>query len=65
MMMSLCGSRGSSPPEVLLPLPDWQPAMHPDNLEEVGPLVEHVYEVRQVLLIHSNSWFWVSDHTKS
>ncbi|KAE8277737.1 Integrin alpha-IIb GPalpha IIb [Larimichthys crocea] len=37
---------GSSPPEVLLPLPDWQPAMHPDNLEEVGPLVEHVYELR-------------------
>uniref|UniRef100_A0A4W6EXP5 Uncharacterized protein n=1 Tax=Lates calcarifer TaxID=8187 RepID=A0A4W6EXP5_LATCA len=37
--------RGSSPPEVVLPLPDWQPAMHPGSLE-VGPLVEHVYELR-------------------
>ncbi|XP_023265499.1 integrin alpha-IIb-like [Seriola lalandi dorsalis] len=37
---------GSSPPEVVLPLPDWQPAMHPGSLEEVGPLVEHVYELR-------------------
>uniref|UniRef100_A0A4W6EZD6 Uncharacterized protein n=1 Tax=Lates calcarifer TaxID=8187 RepID=A0A4W6EZD6_LATCA len=36
---------GSSPPEVVLPLPDWQPAMHPGSLE-VGPLVEHVYELR-------------------
>ncbi|XP_040917919.1 integrin alpha-IIb isoform X2 [Toxotes jaculatrix] len=37
---------GSLPPEVLLPLPAWQPAMHPGSLEEVGPLVEHVYELR-------------------
>ncbi|XP_044038187.1 integrin alpha-IIb [Siniperca chuatsi] len=37
---------GSSPPEVVLPLSDWQPAMHPGSLEEVGPLVEHVYELR-------------------
>ncbi|XP_044188573.1 integrin alpha-IIb isoform X2 [Thunnus albacares] len=37
---------GSSPPEIVLPLPDWQPAMHPGSLEEVGPLVEHVYELR-------------------
>ncbi|CAK6984897.1 LOW QUALITY PROTEIN: integrin alpha-IIb%2C partial, partial [Scomber scombrus] len=37
---------GSSPPEVVLPLPDWQPAMHPGSLEEIGPLVEHVYELR-------------------
>ncbi|TKS65007.1 Integrin alpha-5 [Collichthys lucidus] len=56
---------GSSPPEVLLPLPDWQPAMHPKNLEEVGPLVEHVYEVRQVLLIYSNSWFWLRNYGPS
>lgn len=38
--------RGSYPPDVVLPLPDWQPAEHPGSLEEVGPLVEHVYEVR-------------------
>ncbi|KAM8724532.1 integrin alpha-IIb isoform 1-T1 [Acanthopagrus schlegelii] len=37
---------GSSPPEVVLPLPDWLPAEHPGSLEEVGPLVEHVYELR-------------------
>ncbi|XP_078140685.1 integrin alpha-IIb [Centroberyx gerrardi] len=39
---------GSSPPEVLLPLTDWQPAMHPGSLQEVGPLVEHVYELRNL-----------------
>uniref|UniRef100_A0A671V5M7 Integrin alpha-IIb-like n=1 Tax=Sparus aurata TaxID=8175 RepID=A0A671V5M7_SPAAU len=37
---------GSSPPEVVLPLPDWLPAEHPGSLEDVGPLVEHVYELR-------------------
>ncbi|XP_072224113.1 integrin alpha-IIb isoform X2 [Leuresthes tenuis] len=37
---------GSAPPDVVLPLPDWQPAVHPGSLEEVGPLVEHVYELR-------------------
>uniref|UniRef100_A0A3B5ACV6 Integrin subunit alpha 2b n=1 Tax=Stegastes partitus TaxID=144197 RepID=A0A3B5ACV6_9TELE len=37
---------GSTPPEVVLPLPDWKPAVHPESLEEVGPLVEHVYELR-------------------
>uniref|UniRef100_A0A8P4K5X6 Integrin, alpha 2b n=1 Tax=Dicentrarchus labrax TaxID=13489 RepID=A0A8P4K5X6_DICLA len=37
---------GSSPPELVLPLLDWQPAMHPGILDEVGPLVEHVYELR-------------------
>ncbi|XP_071319798.1 integrin alpha-IIb [Trachinotus anak] len=37
---------GSSPPEVVLPLPDWHPAMYPGSLEEVGPLVDHVYELR-------------------
>ncbi|KAG7232149.1 hypothetical protein INR49_009489 [Caranx melampygus] len=42
--LKLRAKPGSSPPEVVLPLPDWQPAMHPGSLEEVGPLVEHVYE---------------------
>ncbi|XP_030591819.1 integrin alpha-IIb [Archocentrus centrarchus] len=37
---------GSSPPDIVLPLPDWKPALHPGSLEEVGPLVEHVYELR-------------------
>ncbi|KAM3597151.1 uncharacterized protein V6R79_000563 [Siganus canaliculatus] len=37
---------GSSPPEVVLPLPDWQPSVNPGSLEKVGPVVEHVYELR-------------------
>ncbi|XP_008414711.1 integrin alpha-IIb isoform X1 [Poecilia reticulata] len=37
---------GSVPPEVLLPHPDWQPVGNPGSLEEVGPLMEHVYEIR-------------------
>uniref|UniRef100_A0A7N8XPV2 Integrin, alpha 2b n=1 Tax=Mastacembelus armatus TaxID=205130 RepID=A0A7N8XPV2_9TELE len=37
---------GSSPPDIVLPLPDWQPAMNPGSLGAVGPLVEHVYELR-------------------
>ncbi|XP_029913612.1 integrin alpha-IIb [Myripristis murdjan] len=39
---------GSSHPEIVLPLPDWQPAMNSGSLEEVGPLVEHVYELRNL-----------------
>ncbi|KAM6957804.1 integrin alpha-IIb [Aplochiton taeniatus] len=39
---------GSSPPEVVLPLPDWLPLVHPGNLDEIGPLVEHVYELRNL-----------------
>ncbi|XP_038565470.1 integrin alpha-IIb isoform X1 [Micropterus salmoides] len=39
---------GSSPPEFVLPLPDWQPAVHPGSLEDMGPLVEHVYELRNL-----------------
>lgn len=37
---------GSAPPELVLPLPDWQPAMDPGSLEDAGPLLEHVYELR-------------------
>ncbi|KAM7387667.1 hypothetical protein PAMA_010011 [Pampus argenteus] len=37
---------GSSPPDFVLPLTDWQPPINPGSLEEVGPLVEHVYELR-------------------
>ncbi|KAM3863747.1 integrin alpha-IIb-like [Diretmus argenteus] len=39
---------GSSPPDVILSLPDWPLAMHPGSLQEVGPLVEHVYELRNL-----------------
>ncbi|XP_061587945.1 integrin alpha-IIb [Cololabis saira] len=40
--------RGSSaPPDILLPPPGWQPpTVHAGSLEDEGPLVEHVYEVR-------------------
>lgn len=41
-----CLCRGSVPPDVLLPHPDWQPVGNLIGLEEVGPLMEHVYEVR-------------------
>uniref|UniRef100_A0A7N8XVA4 Integrin, alpha 2b n=1 Tax=Mastacembelus armatus TaxID=205130 RepID=A0A7N8XVA4_9TELE len=36
----------SSVQYIVLPLPDWQPAMNPGSLGAVGPLVEHVYELR-------------------
>lgn len=44
-----CVFRGSSPSEVVLPLPEWLPAMNAGSQEEaVGLPVEHVYEVRTV-----------------
>uniref|UniRef100_A0A8C8C1Y6 Integrin alpha-2 domain-containing protein n=1 Tax=Oncorhynchus tshawytscha TaxID=74940 RepID=A0A8C8C1Y6_ONCTS len=40
--------RGSSPPECVLPIAKWEQKEHPADLEEVGPLVEHVYELRNL-----------------
>uniref|UniRef100_A0A8C8GBV9 Integrin alpha-2 domain-containing protein n=1 Tax=Oncorhynchus tshawytscha TaxID=74940 RepID=A0A8C8GBV9_ONCTS len=37
--------RGSSPPECVLPIAKWEQKEQPADLEEVGPLVEHIYEV--------------------
>ncbi|XP_020341906.1 integrin alpha-IIb [Oncorhynchus kisutch] len=39
---------GSSPPECVLPIAKWEQKEHPADLEEVGPLVEHVYELRNL-----------------
>ncbi|XP_036446093.1 integrin alpha-IIb [Colossoma macropomum] len=36
----------SSPTECVLPIAKWEPKPHPEELEDVGPLVEHVYELR-------------------
>ncbi|XP_038836274.1 integrin alpha-IIb-like [Salvelinus namaycush] len=39
---------GSSPPECVLPIAKWEQKEQPDDLDEVGPLVEHVYELRNL-----------------
>lgn len=38
--------RVSHPPTIILPLHNWEPKDEPTKEEEVGPLVEHIYEVR-------------------
>lgn len=35
----------SHPPQIVLPIHNWEPAEEPHKEEEVGPLVEHIYEV--------------------
>ncbi|KAB5553791.1 hypothetical protein PHYPO_G00042750 [Pangasianodon hypophthalmus] len=45
--VALLEMRGvSSPSECVLPFAKWEPKDPPGNLEDVGPLVEHVYELR-------------------
>ncbi|KAK3553130.1 hypothetical protein QTP86_031707 [Hemibagrus guttatus] len=45
--VALLEMRGvSSPSESVLPIAKWEPKDFPKNLEDVGPLVEHVYELR-------------------
>ncbi|KAI1884130.1 hypothetical protein AGOR_G00223280 [Albula goreensis] len=39
---------GSSPVECVLPIDQWEPKEVPTTLAEVGPLVEHVYELRNL-----------------
>ncbi|RMC04945.1 hypothetical protein DUI87_18122 [Hirundo rustica rustica] len=36
----------SHPPTIILPLHNWEPKDQPTKEEEVGPLVEHIYEVK-------------------
>ncbi|XP_038611762.1 integrin alpha-8 [Tachyglossus aculeatus] len=38
----------SHPPQVVLPVPEWEPVQDPQEEEDVGPLVEHVYELYNV-----------------
>ncbi|XP_077011206.1 integrin alpha-8 isoform X2 [Tamandua tetradactyla] len=35
----------SHPPQIVLPIHNWEPEEEPRREEEVGPLVEHIYEV--------------------
>lgn len=37
--------RVSHPPQIVLPLHNWEPKDEPTKEEEIGPLVEHIYEV--------------------
>ncbi|XP_035254562.1 integrin alpha-IIb [Anguilla anguilla] len=39
---------GSSPVECVLPIAQWEPQEVPSTLAEVGPVVEHVYELRNL-----------------
>lgn len=36
----------SHPPTIILPLHNWEPKDEPTKEEELGPLVEHIYEVK-------------------
>ena len=38
----------SHPPTIILPLHNWEPKDEPTKEEELGPLVEHIYEVKIV-----------------
>lgn len=38
--------RVSSPVDCVLPIAKWEEKDYPEDLDEVGPLVEHVYEVQ-------------------
>ncbi|XP_010615564.1 integrin alpha-8 [Fukomys damarensis] len=38
----------SHPPQVVLPIHNWQLEKEPRNEEEVGPLVEHIYELHNI-----------------
>ncbi|KAI1242682.1 hypothetical protein IHE44_0000221 [Lamprotornis superbus] len=38
----------SHPPTIILPLHNWEPKEEPTKEEEVGPLVEHIYELHNI-----------------
>lgn len=38
----------SHPPQIVLPIHNWEPAEEPHKEEEVGPLVEHIYELHNI-----------------
>nr|XP_019593882.1 PREDICTED: integrin alpha-8-like [Rhinolophus sinicus] len=38
----------SHPPQIVLPIPDWEPEEEPRKEEGVGPLVEHIYELHNI-----------------
>ncbi|XP_019484887.1 PREDICTED: integrin alpha-8 [Hipposideros armiger] len=38
----------SHPPQIVLPIPNWEPEEEPRKEEGVGPLVEHIYELHNI-----------------
>lgn len=38
----------SHPPQIVLPIYNWEPEKKPHKEEEVGPLVEHIYELHNI-----------------
>uniref|UniRef100_A0A8C3PWY0 Integrin subunit alpha 8 n=1 Tax=Chrysolophus pictus TaxID=9089 RepID=A0A8C3PWY0_CHRPC len=40
--------RVSHPPQIVLPLHNWEPKDEPTKEEEIGPLVEHIYELHNI-----------------
>ncbi|KAJ7408597.1 Integrin alpha-8 [Willisornis vidua] len=54
----------SHPPTIILPLHNWEPTDEPTKEEEVGPLVEHIYEpdkatnVNILTLAHDPNLIW-------
>ncbi|XP_053569988.1 integrin alpha-8 [Bombina bombina] len=38
----------SLPPQIVLPIADWEPKEKPTEEKEVGPLVQHVYELHNI-----------------
>ncbi|XP_040823802.1 integrin alpha-8 isoform X2 [Ochotona curzoniae] len=38
----------SHPPQIILPIHNWEPEEEPHQEEEVGPLVEHIYELHNI-----------------
>uniref|UniRef100_A0A8I3WQC0 Integrin alpha-8 n=1 Tax=Callithrix jacchus TaxID=9483 RepID=A0A8I3WQC0_CALJA len=38
----------SHPPQIVLPIHNWEPEEEPRKEEEVGPLVEHIYELHNI-----------------
>ncbi|XP_012516358.1 PREDICTED: integrin alpha-8 [Propithecus coquereli] len=38
----------SHPPQIVLPIHSWEPEEEPRREEEVGPLVEHIYELHNI-----------------
>ncbi|XP_056375067.1 integrin alpha-8 [Hyla sarda] len=38
----------SHPPQIVLPIPNWQPKEKPTEEVEIGPLVQHIYELHNI-----------------
>ncbi|KAE8596150.1 hypothetical protein XENTR_v10015988 [Xenopus tropicalis] len=38
----------SHPPQIILPIPNWEPKEKPSEEKDVGPLVQHIYELHNI-----------------